>query len=104
MKVAQERQGTVYLIHFDQPYKHARHYLGFVDGGEKQVQNRMRRHRKGRGSRLIAVITKAGITWRMVRTWPGYTRSQERKLKNQGGAARLCPICRGKVVVDGRQG
>jgi hypothetical protein len=23
-------RGTVYLLHFERPYKHARHYLGFT--------------------------------------------------------------------------
>ena len=28
--------GTVYWLHFDQPYKHARHYVG-MDGAERQA-------------------------------------------------------------------
>lgn len=86
--------GTVYLIHFDRPYRHAGHYLGFVAGGETEVAARLERHRAGDGARLMAVVTAAGIGWRLARTWPGYTRSQERKLKCWNGAGRMCPVCR----------
>lgn len=89
-----KKAGTVYLIHFDRPYKHAVHYLGFVDGGEAEVQARLDRHRSGQGARLMAVVTAAGIGWRLARTWPGYTRGQERKLKCRKSAPKLCPVCR----------
>jgi predicted GIY-YIG superfamily endonuclease len=26
-----DAMGTVYLIHFDRPYHHARHYIGYTD-------------------------------------------------------------------------
>src|SRR5262245_26650704 len=77
---------SCYLIHFDRPYQHARHYLGFVDGGEEALTARMERHAAGHGSRLLAVIQSAGIGWRLVRTWIGATRSEERRLKRRGGA------------------
>jgi hypothetical protein len=85
--------GTVYLIHFDRPYRHAAHYLGFVAGGESDVAARLDRHRAGDGARLMAVVTAAGIGWRLARTWPGYTRRDERKLKCRKGAGRMCPVC-----------
>jgi hypothetical protein len=40
----------------------------------------------------MEVITAAGIRFTLARTWPG-TRTLERRLKNRGGHARLCPIC-----------
>ena len=36
--------GTVYLIHLDRPYKHARHYLGFTSGGKRAALRRFKRH------------------------------------------------------------
>lgn len=84
--------GTVYLIHFKTPYKHARHYLGYTEN----FNDRMEAHRKGQGSRLLKVIMDAGIEWEVVRTWTEASRRTERKLKNRGGAARLCPLCRGE--------
>lgn len=83
--------GTVYLLHFDRPYKHARHYRGWA----RDLPARLADHEAGRGARLIAVITAAGIGYELARTWPG-TRYRERQLKRMGGAARQCPICHGK--------
>ena len=50
--------GTVYLCCFSEPYKHARHYLGFTAG---TLAKRIERHRAGNGARLMAVIKAAGI-------------------------------------------
>jgi hypothetical protein len=80
---------TVYLLHFDAPYKHAKHYLGYT----ADLDARLRDHRSGNGARLMAVIMDAGITFRVARLWKG-GRDLERKLKNQKNAgARLCPLC-----------
>lgn len=80
--------GTIYLIHFDTPYKHARHYLGWTTN----LNSRLAAHAGGQGARLMAVIFEAGIPWKLARTWTG-TRSRERQLKRQGGASRRCPMC-----------
>ena len=84
----------IYLIHFDQPYRHARHYLGFV---ESDLEARLERHASGQGARLMAVINAAGITWRCVRTWQG-DRKLERKLKRRKEAPQLCPVCAGAAA------
>ena len=81
----------VYLIHFDTPYKHARHYLGFTH----DLDARLEQHRQGNGARLIEVIAEHGITWRLARTWEG-ERELERRLKNWHNSPRLCPICNPK--------
>jgi predicted GIY-YIG superfamily endonuclease len=80
---------VVYLVHFSEPYRHARHYTGWTT----DLEARLAEHRAGRGARLLAVITQAGIDWTLARTWQG-TRQRERQLKRQGGASRRCPICR----------
>jgi predicted GIY-YIG superfamily endonuclease len=80
--------GTVYLIHLDTPYKHARHYTGWTT----DLDARLQAHRNGQGARLMQVITQAGITWRLARTWPG-GRSRERAIKDRHEAPRLCPEC-----------
>jgi predicted GIY-YIG superfamily endonuclease len=80
--------GTVYLLHFDRPYAHARHYAGWTG----DLPARLAEHAAGRGARLLAVLAEAGIGWRLARTWPG-TRRRERQLKRQGGASRRCPLC-----------
>lgn len=80
----------VYLLHFTRTYKHAGHYIGFTMS--ETVQERMERHRKGSGSKLIRVHVEAGGDFVLARTWDG-DRRFERKLKKRGGAARICPIC-----------
>ena len=80
---------TIYLIHFDPPYKHARHYIGFTTNG---VENRMIEHREKRGARLTQVAVGAGCQLLLVRTWQG-GRNEERLLKNQKNTPRLCPLC-----------
>ncbi len=65
--------------------------------------NRLGEHAAGRGARLVEVITQAGISFRLARTWPGVTRARERQLKNQGGASRRCPICLGQHATLGRR-
>lgn len=84
----QPPQGTVYLLCFSQPLKHARHYLGF----SVALDERLEEHREGRGARLTQVIAEQGITFQLARTWTG-TRATERALKNQKNAPRLCPLC-----------
>ena len=80
--------GTVYLLHFDQPYAHARHYTGWTE----DLLDRLDRHARGCGARLMNVISRAGIGFVLVRTCEG-TRATERHIKNAGGAVRYCPLC-----------
>lgn len=84
------RLGSVYLIHFDRPYKHARHYLGWA----LDIDARLAAHRGGSGARLMSVVKAEGIGWVLARTWHGVDRNFERRLKNRGGASRICPVCR----------
>ena len=79
---------TTYLLHFDRPYKHARHYTGTAS----DLEARLAEHQAGRGARLLQVAKAAGISWTLARTWPG-GRTRERQLKTQGGASRRCPEC-----------
>lgn len=82
--------GTVYLIHFDRPFHHARHYIGWTQSTESRVQ----RHKDGHGSKLLKAVAAAGIDFHIVREWTGVDRHFERKLKNQKKSRRLCPNCR----------
>ncbi len=85
----------VYLIHFDEPLGdrsnprgQARHYLGYTE----DLDARMEAHRRGNGSAIMRAVSEAGISWRLVRTWPG-GRDVEKKLKSQHNSPRFCPIC-----------
>jgi hypothetical protein len=79
----------IYLLHFDRPYKHARHYIGYTDNLEARLQ----RHRSGQGARLIEVIISVGINFVLARVWQG-DRYFERKLHNRKNSKFLCPICK----------
>ena len=81
--------GTVYLIHFDEPYRHAKHYLGWA----KDLQARLDHHANGSGANLMRVIKEAGISWSLARTWEG-SKYRGRQLKKQGGRSRMCPVCK----------
>jgi len=82
--------GTVYLLHFDQPFGHARHYMGWASDGN--LERRLAHHASGTGANLLRHVGKAGIGWELVRTWAG-DRSLERRMKARGHA-RACPVCR----------
>jgi hypothetical protein len=83
-------EGVVYLLHFDVPYKHARHYTGW--SGQGNLAGRLYHHRTGNGARLLAVLAEQNIGWHLARVYPG-DRNLERRLKNRGGASRRCPAC-----------
>lgn len=80
---------SVYLIHFERPLAHARHYIGFAE----DVPARMSRHRSGQGARLIRAVQAAGIGWELVRVWEGESRDFERSLKRRRKSSQFCPVC-----------
>ncbi len=85
----------VYLLHFIEPYRHAKHYLGVAD----DLSARLAQHRAGTGARLTQVVREAGISWVVARTWRG-GRRLEHKLKGYHSGVRLCPICQGKITIE----
>ena len=85
--------GYIYLIHFDRPLSHARHYVGWTE----ELPERIRSHAKGIGARLLAVLLREGISWRVSRVWAGMTKKDERKIKKSRAAkSSICPLCRGE--------
>jgi hypothetical protein len=84
----------LYLLHFDRPYHHARHYRGMC--GDKGLAARLERHRKGLGARLLQVILAVGIRFRLVRTWSG-GKKEERLLKKRA-IREICPVCNPQLV------
>ncbi len=83
----------MYLLHFDRPYEHAKHYLGWA----RNVDARLAEHASGTGARLTQVVRSAGIGWTLARVWRG-GRDRERQLKKQGGRSRVCPLCKSAVA------
>lgn len=88
---------TVYLLHFDPAYKHAKHYLGWAS----QLDARIAHHRNGTGANLTKYASKAGSQLIVARTWDNATRQTERKLKTSKHHSRLCPICNPKAAGRG---
>jgi len=81
--------GTVYMLHFDRPVRHARHYRGWA----LDLEARMGHHAAGTGAKLTALAVRLGIGWTVVLQVPG-DKNRERQLHNRGGASRICPICK----------
>jgi hypothetical protein len=90
MSTSEYPEGTVYILHLDPPYKHARHYTGHAEPG--RLRARLAAHAAGTGARLMQVVKAAGGSFRLARTLPG-SRTRERELKDRHEAPRLCPIC-----------
>jgi hypothetical protein len=95
------RQGAVYTLHFDPPYrptpdapryKMAGHYTGWAKDKDAHLDARLAKHEAGQGARITQVQREAGGTWRLASVEPG-DRGRERQLKAHG-AARRCPICK----------
>ena len=81
----------IYLLHFSEPIcatRTTQHYLGWTD----DIDNRLRQHRKGKGSRLCSVAVERGIKIKLAELIPG-DRITERQLKRHKNHRRLCPIC-----------
>lgn len=83
--------GTIYLLHFSSPVRHARHYLGWTQDLDRRVED----HRSGQGSPLVAAAVAAGAEVTVARTWTGVDRNFERRLKNRKEGPALCPVCSG---------
>ena len=89
----------VYILHFDRPYwKTCQHYIGYT----KDLDSRIARHRAGNGSKLVKYAINRGINFRLVRVeyfdTQGEARTRETRIKRNGGAGRICPLCRGDII------
>ena len=84
--MTRQQPGVIYMLHFDRPYKHAKHYVGWTD----DLLDRLDHARQGHGARLVAVIWHAGIGFTLIRICEG-TRRTERAIKNAGGAVPVLP-------------
>jgi nicotinamidase-related amidase len=89
---------AVYLLHFDPPYKHAKHYLGFSE----DIPGRIRAHVTRNGSPLVAAAKAQGSRVILTRVWPSAHRDDERRLKRQRhGLGYFCPRCNAKWAQHG---
>lgn len=90
------KTGSVYLVHLDSPLGHNRHYMGF----STNVEQRIKRHQQGRGSKLLRAAKNHGIGFRVVRVWENVTPAFERKLKNRKESPTFCPICNPRTFAN----
>lgn len=84
--------GTFYTLHFEPPFKHARHYSGWTS---RDVSERLREHLAGKGSPLVKAAADAGVAVVIARIVPGVDRHFERAQKEGKNVPRTCPICQG---------
>lgn len=92
MTASEQPIGTTYLYHFDRPYRHAKHYLGWsTDHEQRDGAHRNGRTDFGTGARLLQALNANQIGYTLVRTWPNTTCGFERKLKRNGAGTRACP-------------
>ena len=84
---------TVYVLHFDPPYKHASHYIGFTTS--EDGRGRVFEHLRKQGSPLVKAALLAGSSITVAHVFQGDTadRNFERQLKNRKDVANWCPCC-----------
>ncbi len=84
----------VYLLHFDQKLEHAGHYCGWTPNG---VEQRLEKHLKGNGAKLVKAVVASGRAVVVAATWKHddcqEARRQERQMKQTHNLARYCPVC-----------
>lgn len=80
---------AVYILHFKEPYHHARHYIGYTSNFERRLQE----HLSGQGSPLVKAVVQAGIEVQTALVIDG-DRALERTMKNRKKASVFCPICK----------
>jgi hypothetical protein len=92
------RVSTLYLLHIEPPYKHARHYLGIAL--DDNVSRRLHEHLVGRGSPLLEAAVAAGCVLHLVATFTG-DKVLERRLKRNAHSPAWCPMCQTPPVAPG---
>jgi len=79
----------LYLLHFEPPCKHARHYLGYA----RCINKRVSRHIAGNGSGLVRAAVQAGCSVTVVRTFDGGGNAESDLKRSYRSQTRLCPAC-----------
>jgi predicted GIY-YIG superfamily endonuclease len=85
---------VVYLLHLSEKLAgRSNHYMGTTHS----LDRRLHEHSAlATGAAMLRAARSHGITWVVVRTWPG-GHALERQLKGQKNHKHLCPICRGEM-------
>ena len=81
----------IYLIHFQTPFMHCKHYLGYC--ADDRLEKRIYEHFNAPRVALMQMIKRKGIPWEVARLMEG-GRDREAHLKYQiKKIAPYCPIC-----------
>jgi len=80
---------AVYVLHFNPPYRHAKHYIGYTKIGLRRIE----RHMAGNGSPLVRAAIQFGCEVKVAHYFRKGTRDLERKLKNRKDTPRWCCEC-----------
>ncbi len=82
----------LYLLHFDIPLAHARHYAGATTDLERRLAD----HAAGNGAVLLRHLLTIGTGWKLAKLWTSEEAlpfEVERTLKSQHNGPRYCPLC-----------
>lgn len=84
---------TVYVLHFDPPFRHARHYVGYTP--EATAERRVQEHLdcSAKGSPLVKAALNVGCKVTLAHEFPGAGRDFERWLKTRRDTAKWCGCC-----------
>jgi len=82
---------AVYVLHFDPPFQHAAHYIGFTE--HEDVATRLVEHLNGRGSPLVKAAVAVGSHVEIAHVFVNGTRTFERRIKNRADVGRWCRCC-----------
>lgn len=91
------RKAWIYVLHFDDPLHHARHYTGCT----LQLRDRLSAHAQGRGSRLCEVLLARGLHWTLgglMTCSIQQMRRIERGIKDRHNGPQFCQTCMGEKV------
>ena len=93
----------LYLLHFAEPYHHARHYLGYAVGiGRGRTYAKAQARGVALGAHeLVMSVQAAGIAIEVADVWIGEGRELQRAMRASHNLARFCPLCTGAAELPG---
>lgn len=86
------KKGWVYILHFEEPLAHAKHYAGST----LDLRTRLTKHADGSAARLTEVLAELGRGWVLGGLYEATQetcRAIEVKMKCQKNGPRYCQIC-----------
>ena len=78
-----------YLLHYQRPIAHVRHYAGSTTN----LARRFYDHASGNGATLTAEFATHGIPFVVANVWKIPERDAERYIKGLKAGPRLCKVC-----------